>query len=313
MKDSSKKQMEMSGPIIECVPNFSEGGDKKIVNRIADSIRGIQGVCVLNIHMDPSHNRSVITFVGEPKAVLKAAFEATKTSAKLIDMEKHRGEHPRVGSTDVIPLIPIKNISMEECVKYAKKLAKKIAEELKIPTYLYEKAAKKEDRQNLANIRKTGYEKLKYKIRENFDFKPDFGLAELGKAGATMVGARDFLIAFNVNLQTKDIKTAKEIAKKIRESDGGLKGVKAIGINLEHKKIVQVSTNITDYKTVGIKEVFEAIKKEAEKRTIKIKESEIVGMIPKEALPKNHKEALLLKDFSEDQIIDSHCKAVIKH
>ncbi len=303
MKDSSKKQIEISEPVIKCVPNFSEGKDKKIVEKIAEAIMEVKGISVFDVHIDPSHNRSVITFIGHPEAVVQAAFNATKTAAKLIDMTKHRGEHPRIGSTDVIPIVPMKNISAEECVKYAEKLATKIAEELKIPIYLYEKAAKSEERKNLANTRKTGYEKLKQKIEKDSSLKPDFGPQKLGSAGATMIGVRNFLIAYNINLKSKDLEAAKEIAKKIRESAGGLKGVKAIGLNLGHKNIVQVSTNITDYKTVGIKEVFEAVKKEAKKRNIEILESEIVGMIPKDALPKKHEETILLKDFSKSCVI----------
>lgn len=288
---------------VECVPNFSEGKNKKVIKEIANTIKSVSGISVLDIHIDSPHNRSVITFIGEPKNVKEAAFKATKKAAELIDMTKHRGEHPRIGATDVIPIIPLKNISMKDCAKHAEDLAKKISKDLKIPTYLYEHAAKKADRKNLANIRKIGYEKLKSKIKDDPFFKPDFGPAELGKSGATMVGARDFLIAFNVNLKSDDITIAKKIAAQIRESSGGLEGIKAIAINLKNKELVQVSTNITNYKKTGIKKVFQAIEEAANKQGVEVSESEIVGMLPENALSHNYKEVLKLHNFSEKQIL----------
>lgn len=277
-------------PIIECVPNFSEGKNSRKINEIAKAIKKIEGVDLLEINKDPDHNRSVMTFIGEPEKVLEAAFQAVKKAAELINIKKHKGIHPRIGATDVLPLIPLKGISYKECVKLAKKLGKRIGEELKIPIYLYEKAATKPERKNLANTRKEGYEK----------FKPDFGPRKAGKAGATMLGVRPILIAFNVNLKTNDLSLAKKIAKLIREKDGGLPYVKALGLPLKSRKIVQISMNLTNYKKTPPLKVYEAIKKHAE-----ILESEVVGMIPESALPKNYKKSLKLKDFNAKQILQN--------
>src|SRR3990167_8251258 len=254
--------------IIECIPNFSEGRDKKKIDKSCKAITNVKGILLLNVESDIAHNRSVITFAGTPVAVLEAAFQATKTASRIIDLTRHKGEHPRMGATDVIPLVPISGITMKECVRLAQKLGSRIGIELKIPVYLYEKAAKREDRKNLANIRKGEYEGLKKEIGKNADRKPDFGPKYLGKAGATAVGAREPLIAYNVNLDTKNIKIAKAIAKKIREKDGGFKSVKALGFELKDKGITQVSMNLTNYKITPPHIVFNAIKKEAKAFTL---------------------------------------------
>jgi glutamate formiminotransferase len=289
--------------VVEAVPNFSEGKNKKTIRSILKSIEGIKNVLVLDIHSDPSHNRTVITFIGTPEAVMQASFEAIKTAQRLIDLNAHKGEHPRIGATDVLPIVPIKGISTEDCINHVKNLGEKVSKELKIPVYLYEDAAQKEDRINLANIRKIGYEKLKEAIKIDPERLPDFGDKNLGTAGAIAIGVRDFLIAFNVNLRSSNLSIAKSIAQKTREKESYLEGVKAIGIDLKHKGIVQVSTNITRHKKVKIKEVFEKIKEEAEKRNIEIMESEIVGMVPKNSLPRNYNETLRLKNFESSRIL----------
>ncbi|MBD3361031.1 glutamate formimidoyltransferase [Candidatus Peregrinibacteria bacterium] len=281
-------------PIVECVPNFSEGKNKKVIQAIKNSIAKISGIKVLDIHMDPDHNRSVISFIGEPDQAIKAAFEAVKKAAQLIDLTKHKGEHPRIGATDVVPLIPLEGITYKECIKLAEKLGKKIGEELKIPVYLYEKAATKFERKNLANLRKGGYERLKNEIKKPYR-KPDFGPSKLSKAGVTAVSVRPVLIAFNVNLKTNDLKIAKYIAKKLREKNGGLPAVKALAISLKSKNIVQVSMNLTNYIVTPPLKAFKKVEKEAKKFGIKISESEIVGLVPKDALPKNPKKSLKLK------------------
>lgn len=281
--------------IIESVPNFSEGKNKKIINAIVKAI-SISEIKILNVHSDPDHNRTVVTFLGEPEKVVKAAFQGVKKASQLIDLSKHKGVHPRIGAADVIPLIPIKDISEKECIFFAEKLGEKIGKELKIPVYLYEKAAKIPERKNLADIRKNGYNR-----------KPDFGPQKAGPAGATVVGVRDILIAFNVNLapnKMNNLKTAKSIAKKIREKNGGLKNVKAIGLYLKSRGIAQISMNLTNYKKTSLLRAFSRIEKLAKKHRIKILESEIVGMIPKDALPKNYKKILKLKNFKKKQILE---------
>jgi glutamate formiminotransferase len=299
--------------IIECIPNFSEGRDKKKIDKICRAITNIKGILLLDVESDIAHNRSVITFAGNPAEVLEAAFQATKTAAQIIDLNRHKGEHPRIGATDVIPLVPIAGITMKECVRLAQKLGSRIGTELKIPVYLYEKASKREDRKNLANIRKGEYEGLKKEIGKNKDKYPDFGPKHLGKAGATVVGAREPLIAYNVNLDTKNIKIAKAIAKKIREKDGGFKSVKALGFELKDRGITQVSMNLTNYKITPPHIVFNAIKKEAKAKNVKIIESEIIGLIPQKALIKGAKHHLKIKKFKNSQVLENILKKKLQN
>lgn len=301
--------------LIECVPNFSEGRDQKKIKKIHDAIAKTQGIKILNITSDPDHNRTVITFAGEPRPVCQAAFLAVKTAAKLINLNKHKGVHPRVGATDVLPLIPLKNISISECIKLARELGKTIAEELKIPVYFYGKAASKPIRKNLGKIRNLGFEKLKKEILSNSDLKPDHGPAKLDPAGATMVGVRDILVAYNINLKTSNLSIAKKIAAKIRTSNGGLTrlpGVKALGLKLSGRKIVQVSMNLTNYKITGPKKVFALVELLAKKEGVEILESEIIGLIPAKALTecgKDYRKHLKLgPDFTESQILENALK-----
>lgn len=290
--------------IIECVPNFSEGKNQKVIDAILRSISKIEGIKVLDVNCDKDHHRSVITFIGCPKNVINAAFACTKMAAKLINLNKHKGVHPRIGATDVIPLIPIKNVTYKECVKYAEILGKLIGAELKIPVYLYEKAARFFERKNLANIRNIGYETLKKEIKKNVYRKPDFGPLSLGKAGAVAIGVRKFLIAFNVNLKSKDLEIAKKIAFVIREENGGLKNVKALGLKLGSRGFVQVSMNLTDYEKTSPLKAFKFIEKEAKKYKVQILESELVGLVPKEAMPRNAKRVLKIRGLKSHQIVD---------
>ncbi len=284
--------------LVECVPNFSEGRDTKIINLIAESISGVKGVKLLSVEPDKDYNRTVITFVGEPEAVKEAAFQATKTAAELIDMSKHKGQHPRLGATDVVPFIPISGLSMVECVQMANQYGKRVAEELRIPIYLYEEAARLIERKNLATIRKGEYEGLIEKLKDP-KWQPDYGEPIFNpKSGATVTGARVFLIAYNVNLTTSDKDLAHEIALRIRESGrtikkemgenekvpGLLKSVKAMGVYLERFDIAQVSINLTDFHITPPHVAFETVRKEAQKLGMNVTGSEIVGLIPKEAL-----------------------------
>jgi len=289
--------------ILECVPNFSEGNDKKKIAKILGSIKKIKGIKVLDFSSDPDHNRSVITFLGNPEQVLKAAFEATKTASKLIDLSKHKGIHPRIGATDVMPLIPLKNISEKEAIKYSKQLGERIAEELKIPVYFYEKSATTKNRKNLANVRNIGYEQLKKEISINKERFPDLGPKHLGKTGAIAIGVRDILIAFNINLKTSDIEIAKKIATKIREKTGGLPYVKALGLKLKHRNLAQVSMNLTNYKKTPPLKVFETVEALAKNLGTEILESELIGLIPKEALKNTSAKELKIKDFSSKRIL----------
>lgn len=289
--------------IIECVPNFSEGKNLKIINKIADSAKKFKGVKVLDIEWDKSHNRSLMTVVGSPDNVFEAVYEMIKTATGLIDMRVHKGEHPRIGATDVVPFTPISGVSIKECVLLAEKLGKKVSKELGIPVYLYEEAARKKERVNLADVRKGEYEGLKKEIKVNPRRKPDFGDAKMHKtAGAIVIGARKFLIAFNVNLDTKDIEIAKKIAGKIRERDGGLPGVKALGFDVGG--YAQVSMNLCDYDKTNFDKAYLKIKKEAENLGVKIKNSEIYGMLPMDALVKAIKDMIKADDFKSEQVLE---------
>lgn len=292
--------------IVECVPNFSEGRRVEVIDAIANQIKDIDGVRLLDYEYDKDHNRSVMTFVGTPEGVKEAAFNSCAKAKQLIDLNEHKGEHPRIGATDVIPLIPISNMTMEECVDLAKELGEEIAEKLKIPVYLYEYAATIPERQNLANIRKGQYEGLKEAILMDPERKPDFGPGKLHPtAGATVVGARAPLIAYNVNLNTNDIDIAKSIAKAVRYSSGGLKYVKALGLEIKERNIVQVSMNLTNYQKTPVFKVFEMIKKEAERYGVEVLESEVVGLIPQNALMDTSEFYLKLREFDKSQILEN--------
>lgn len=283
--------------IVECVPNFSEGRDKRKIRQIASEIKKIKGVKLLDVDSDKDYNRTVITFAGEPQAVKRAAFSAISKAQELIDMSLHKGGHPRIGACDVCPFIPVFNITIEECVLLAKELGAEVADKLGTPVYLYEQAASQPERKNLASIRAGEYEGLEEKLKDP-SWKPDFGPVVFNKkSGATVIGAREFLIAFNVNLKAESKRSADLIARTIRESGyvlisgagkkaripGTLKTVKAIGIFLEEYGIFQVSMNLTNYKVTPPHEVFEMIKR-LSPGLAEVAGSEIVGLVPKEAI-----------------------------
>lgn len=284
--------------IVECVPNFSEGKDLKIINAIFDAAKTIKSVKVFELESNKDHNRCLFTIVGEPDDVLASVFESIKVATKLIDMEKHVGEHPRIGATDVVPFVPVSGVSMEECVELAKKLGKKVGEELGIPVFLYEEAATKPENRNLADVRKGEYEGLKVKMNQ-----PDFGPSKTHlTAGAIVIGVRKYLVAFNVNLDTHDIEIAKKIAGIIREKNGGLPGVKALGFEVDG--LAQVSMNLVDYEKTNFDEAYRAVESEAEKLGVRIKSSEIYGMIPLESLVRAVKSAFKADNFKSDQILE---------
>ena len=272
----------MNKTFVECVPNFSEGRRMTVIDSITDSISKIPKATILDRHIDAHHNRTVITYVGSPASVLQAAFEAVSTASTLIDMGQHNGEHPRIGATDVVPFVPLYATPMETCVQMAIELGSRVGNELGIPVYLYEQAATKSARKNIANVRRGGYEQLRDSIYTNPKHYPDFGPKNLGLSGATAIGARTPLIAFNVNLATNDVLIAQNIARTIRQSSGGLACVKSIGVIADG--LAQVSTNITDYTKTPIIAVVDAIRREANNYGVEIYQSEIVGLIPQDAI-----------------------------
>lgn len=291
--------------LVECVPNFSEGRDAKVVDQIVAGITSA-GVTLLDREMDASHNRCVITFVGEPDAVAEAAFRGTQKAAQLIDLTKHKGEHPRIGATDVVPFIPIAGVTMEDCVKLARRVAERIAGELSIPVYLYEKAATRPERTGLENIRKGQFEGLRTEIETNPERAPDFGARKIHPtAGATVVGARGPLIAYNIYLASNDLALAKEIAKAIRTSSGGFPCVKAMGMNIESRGVVQVSMNLTNFEETSMFTVFEAVRQKAAARGVEVLSSEIVGLVPAKALEDVASRYLKLENFTREQILEN--------
>lgn len=290
--------------ILQCVPNFSEGRNKEVIEAIVDEVRKVDEVKLLDYSSDKDHNRTVVTFIGEPERVLEAAFNACKKASELIDMTKHIGEHPRMGATDVIPLIPISDITEEYAIEMSKKLGKRIGEELNIPVYLYEKSASAPHRKNLAKIRKGQYEGMAEKLKEE-EWAPDFGPNELNiKAGVTAVGARMPLVAFNVNLDTDDLSIAKKISKAVRGSSGGFAYCKALGIEIKERNIVQVSMNMVDYTKTPLYRVFDTIEREANRYGVNVIGSEIIGLVPMNALIDCASYYLKVEDFDESQILE---------
>ena len=294
--------------LVECVPNFSEGRRPEVIEAIAEEVRQVANVKLLDVKADPSHNRVVVTFVGEPQAVKQAAFNCCKKAAELIDMEKHHGEHPRIGATDVIPFIPVKNVSMEECAQLADELAQEIAAKLNIPVYLYEEAAKIPGRKALPDIRKGQYEGLKTEISKP-ERRPDYGPAKLHPtAGATVVGARQFLIAYNINLDTSDVNIAKKIANSIREAKGGYKYVRAMGVTVQigDRDIAQVTINMVNYQGTPLFRVFETVKSEAARYGVNVLGSEIIGLTPMQALLDAAEFYLRLDGFDRKQVLEDN-------
>jgi len=290
--------------LVECVPNFSEGRRADVIEAILAEIKSVEGVMLLDKEMDKDHNRAVVTFVGGLQEVKNAAFKAITKAAQLIDMDQHKGEHPRMGATDVVPFVPISGVTMDECVTLARELGREVGEKLGIPVYLYEAAATRADRVNLADVRKGEYEGIKKEIETNPERKPDFGPSKLSKAGATAIGARMHLIAFNVYLGTRDIRIARKIARAIRFTTGGFRYVKALGFEIKERGLVQVSMNLVNYKGTPVFRVFEVIKREAERYSVPVISSEIVGLTPLEALLNVADFYLKLENFKSDQVLE---------
>lgn len=299
----------MPNPLVECIPNFSEARRPEVIDAILQAIAAVPGVHVLDRHSDMDHNRTVITFVGAPAAVEEATYQSIARAAELIDLDHHRGEHPRIGATDVVPFVPISDISMVECVEMARRLGKRVGEELQIPVYLYEEAATRPERQNLENIRRGQYEALKEEMGVNPERNPDFGPIRVSSAGATVIGARQPLVAFNVYLTTDQVSIAQKIAKAVRNSSGGLRYVKALGLLVEGR--AQVSMNLTNTRQTPVARVVEMIRREAQRYGVGIHHSELVGLIPQDALVNASQWYLQLEDFQPEQILENRLFGVM--
>jgi len=292
-------------PLVECVPNFSEGLNADTVQRIADAIRSVDSTCVLDTHIDPDHNRSVITFVAPPAKIVEAALKAVARATQLIDMRQHKGEHPRLGATDVLPFVPVRDVTMEECVQLAHQAGRRIAAELSIPVYFYEQAALRPERKSLEDVRRGALERLRKEIATVQAREPDVGPRLTHEtAGAIAVGARQFLIAFNVVLKSPDITIARQIAKTIRFRHGGLPFLKALGFQLHSRGFVQVSMNLVNYEVTGMTEAYEAVEREANRIGVKIESAEIVGLVPEAALDRKAAYFSKLVDFSERKVLE---------
>jgi glutamate formiminotransferase/formiminotetrahydrofolate cyclodeaminase len=291
--------------LIECVPNFSEGRRQEVINSIADAIRSTPGVTLLDVESNADHNRSVISFVGEPGPVRQAALAASAKAIELIDLNNHKGEHPRMGAVDVVPFVPLSGATMDDCIALAKDFGREFAERFHVPIFLYEEAASTPERRNLADVRAGEFEELRNKIGRDPAKKPDFGPEKIhATAGATAVGAREILIAYNVNLETKDLAIAKKIAHQIRAKDGGLAYVKALGFELKERGIVQVSMNMTDYHKSQLFKAEELVELFAERYGVSVVGSEIVGLVPMDALVDSAEFYLKLENFSRQQVLE---------
>lgn len=298
--------------LIECVPNFSEGRDPAKVDAIVSAMSSVSGVYVLDREMDADHNRCVITLAGEPNPVAEAALRGVGKALELIDLTKHTGAHPRVGATDVVPFIPIEGVTIEDCVALARRTGHEIWARYRIPVFFYEAAAMRPDRVNLENVRRGQFEGLRKEMKHNHDRQPDVGEPKLHPtAGVTVVGARKFLIAYNVNLNTSDVGIANKIAKAIRFSSGGLRYVKSMGVELKARKLAQVSINLTDFEQTPMHRVYEMVKREAERYGAAPVGSEIVGLIPKKAIEMAADFFLQLENFSPEQVFENKLAAAL--
>jgi glutamate formiminotransferase / formiminotetrahydrofolate cyclodeaminase len=298
--------------IVECVPNFSEGRDKPKVEAIIGAMLAGPDVYLLDQEMDRDHNRSVVTLVGTREAIGEAALRGIGKAAELIDLNHHQGAHPRLGATDVVPFVPIEGVTLDDCVRIAEQVAQAAWQRFQIPTYLYEAAARRPERRNLENIRKGQFEGVREEIKTNPDRLPDFGENALHPtAGATVVGARKFLIAYNINLNSPDVALAKSVAKKIRASSGGFPSVKAMGVELKAQHTAQVSMNLTDFEATSIGTVFDAVAREASAQGVEVRGSEIVGLVPRRALEEAAVQYLKIENYRPDLIVENRLAKVL--
>lgn len=294
--------------LVECVPNVSEGLDKAVLALLTQRIESVPNVALLDLHMDPDHHRSVFTLAGEPEAMATALFRFIQEAQHSIDLRRHQGQHPRIGAVDVVPWIPLRGVTMEECADYAKDLGRRVGQELGIPVFLYEQAALVPLRARLDIIRQGGLSGLQERMYQEADWKPDFGPNVLHPtAGAVAIGARFFLIAFNVVLKSQDIQVARRIARTIRSSGGGLPALKAMGVPLSSKGFVQVSMNLMDFRQTSLRAAFQAVERESHRLGVEIQESEIVGLVPQEAWDADLAADLQLKNWNPEGVLEVAC------
>ena len=291
--------------LVECVPNFSEGRRREVVDQILDAIAAVPGVTLLDREMDPDHNRSVLTFAGEPEPVLEAAFRAIARAATLIDLNQHKGQHPRMGATDVVPFVPFEGVTLGDCAELARRLGRRVGDELAIPVFLYEAAASTAARTSLADVRRGEFEGLRDAIGRDAACRPDFGPERIhATAGATAIGARRFLVAFNANLATADVRVAKAVAAAVREQSGGLKNVRALGFSIENGRRAQVSMNLVNVDATPIHRVLALVRDEAARHGTTLSGCEVVGLVPESALLAAAEHALQLEGFERDQVLE---------
>ncbi len=308
--NDENRQSAIGNALVECVPNFSEGRRLEVVERLADAIATVETTCVLDTHVDPDHNRSVITFVAAPEQVVEAAVRVVALAAELIDMRSHSGQHPRLGATDVLPFVPVRGVTLDDCVKLAHQAGERIARELSIPVFYYERAALQPDRVNLEDVRRGALELLREQIAQEPARAPDVGpLSVHETAGAIAVGARPFLIAFNVNLRSSNLAIARQIAGLVRARQGGLPFLKALGFELSTRGLVQVSMNLVNYGVTGMHQAYDAVRREAGKLGVEIVSTEIVGLVPENALDKGAEYFQKLENFTADKILESRIRA----
>jgi glutamate formiminotransferase len=298
--------------LVECVANFSEGRDLKVLDAIVTAIRSVEAVHVLDVQMDVDHHRSVVTFVGSKESVSEAALRAIGKAVELIDMNRHSGKHPRIGAADVVPFVPLRHVTLEDCVTIAHYVGEQAWHRFQVPIYFYEAAAKHPDRVRLENIRRGQFEGLRQDLESGGDRLPDFGTQLHPKAGATAVGARNLLIAYNINLNTPDVRVARAIAKTIRQSNGGLAHVKALGIELRARNQAQVSMNLTAFEITPMHQVFEQVRLEAKKHGVEIVGSQLVGLVPRKALEAAASHYLEIENFESDDILENRLERILE-
>ena len=296
--------------VVECVPNFSEGRDPSVVERLVEAVESVTGALVLGTHVDPDHNRSVVTFVAPPDAAVEAALRVVARAAELIDLSRHAGQHPRMGACDVLPFVPVRGVSVDECVLLAHEAGRRIWGELGIPVYFYESAALRPERRNLADVRRGGFELLREQIATVPERAPDMGEPRVHPtAGACIVGVRPLLIAYNVTLKTGDLSVAKRIARRVRERDGGLLHLKALGFELASRGVVQVSMNLTSFERTNLHDAFEAVRREAASEGVEVLASELVGLVPQAALYAAAAHFLRLENYTPDLVLENRIAA----
>ncbi|HYO64344.1 MAG TPA: glutamate formimidoyltransferase [Pyrinomonadaceae bacterium] len=299
--------------VVECVPNFSAGRSAEVVARLAEAVESAGEAVVLDEHVDPDHNRSVITFVATPEAAVEAAVRAVALASELIDLREHAGQHPRIGATDVLPFVPVRGVTMEECARLAHAAGRRIWDELRIPVYFYESAALRPDRVNLEDVRRKGFEQLRDEIARDPARAPDVGEARLHEsAGATAVGARRLLVAYNINLRTEDVGVARRIARAARGRDGGLRYLKALGFALPERGLTQVSMNLVNFERTQLHHVFEFVRREAERWGVEVAGSEIVGLVPQAALDRAAEYYLRAENFTPDAVLENRITAALR-